>query len=219
MLKITPLPHRHLTVSGLAAMRGERLVFADVGFELSSGQAALLRGRNGAGKSTLLLCLAEVLRPSAGTITWTGRDPEARSVEDLLLAGHLPAVKSGLSVHENLIFWARLNGDDVDRVPAALEAAGLSELDHIGAGQLSAGQVRRLSLARLLISDRPVWLLDEPTSALDAQGDAWVGTMIDRHLDRGGIVLAATHLDLALRDAGRVKTITLVPPSLEFEAQ
>lgn len=193
-----PLPQRQLSIDKLAAERGERMVFAGLTAGLAAGEALLLRGRNGAGKSTLLLCLAGIVRPSEGRIVWGGRQAEERPGEDLLFVGHLPAIKPSLTVRENLAFWAALNGDAPARIAPALAEIGLARLADIAAGQLSAGQTRRLSLARLLISDRPVWLLDEPTSALDSEGHALVARLIDAHLARGGMAVIATHDDIAL---------------------
>ncbi|RUT30026.1 heme ABC exporter ATP-binding protein CcmA [Arsenicitalea aurantiaca] len=192
-----PLPARTLTVSGLACRRGERLLFTGLNVSLSAGEALLLRGPNGAGKTTLLHALAGIVTPEAGTITIEGRDPEARPGTDLHLIGHLPGIKARLTVQENLAFWAAINGGN-GAVEAALETVGLGAIPRLQAGHLSAGQTRRLALGRLLVSPRPIWLLDEPTAALDTAGEALVGRLIDAHLDAGGMMIAATHHDLAL---------------------
>lgn len=200
------LPSRRLTVTDLACRRGERDIFSRVSLQAGPGEAVLLRGPNGAGKSTLLLALCGFLHPVAGTIAWEGADPEHGIGVDLHFVGHLSAVKPNLTVEENLGFWADINGGDRDEVGPALEAAGIGGLGSYEAAILSAGQTRRLALARLLVAPRPVWLLDEPTSALDAQGDAWVAALIDAHLEQGGMVIAATHLDLRIAEAGRIRT-------------
>jgi heme exporter protein A len=118
----------------------------------------------------------------------------------------LPGVKTTLSVKENLLFWAALYGAE-QKVDRAIEAAGLSLIANSDAAILSAGQTRRLALARLLVVDRPIWILDEPTAALDKQGDAWVGNLIADHAKRGGITIAATHLDIANVPQSAIKTV------------
>jgi len=203
------MPVRQLEVTGLTCVRAEREVFSDVTFSVKSGEAILLRGPNGAGKTSLLMCLASYLPIASGTLTWNGRDPEQRPGEDMHYVGHQSAIKPSLSVAENLAFWANINGGHPDLVPDVLLAARLDHAANLEAMLLSAGQLRRLALARLLVSPRPIWLLDEPTSALDAQGAAWVEQMIDKHLQNGGFVIAATHLDLALQNSPQIKTIML----------
>lgn len=196
-----------LAVEDLACRRGGHRVFSGLSFSVAPGALTLVRGPNGAGKSSLLLTLAGLLRPETGTVRWSGLGPEAPPHAHLHLIGHRPAVKSALTAAENLGFWMRFYGAPGD--PAdALARVGLGPLADIEAAHLSAGQVRRLALARLIACPRPVWLLDEPTAALDAQGDALVGDMIASHLDGGGLVVAATHLDLATGDlAGEVITM------------
>ena len=208
----TPLSPRTLKLSGLACRRGERLLFEGLDLILPPGQLAQLRGPNGAGKTSLLLCLAGIIAIAAGSIQVEGRNPEDRPGADLGFLPHQSAIKPRLSVAENLSFWAAMNGNEQTAVQPALDIVGLGPIAGIDAGHLSAGQTRRLALARLIAADRPIWLLDEPTAALDARGEALVGALIDRHLDRGGIVVASTHHDLALGDATRIRTITLGAP-------
>ena len=190
-----------LQATGLAAFRGERLVFRDVDFSLAGGGALLLVGPNGSGKSTLLRLLAGLLRPAAGVLLWHGNDAlvdlpaHARRVA---YAGHQDAVKPGLTAAENLRFAARLTGTDPGD---ALAAVGLGELADLPARMLSAGQKRRLALARLVLSQAPIWLLDEPTLGLDTASVERFGTMLGAHRASGGIVIAATHLALPLPDA------------------
>ncbi len=203
------LPQRTITVRGLAVQRGERLLFEDLHFTATPGELLLLRGPNGSGKTSLLLALAGILRPSTGTISVVGGSPDERPGADLHLFGHLPALKSRLTLDENLDFWATLNGGDRTLIAPSLETVGLAGLDGLEAGHLSAGQTRRLSLARLLVADRPIWLLDEPTAALDSEGDALVERLLDAHLRRGGLAVAATHRDLRLPPPANVKTLTL----------
>lgn len=200
---MTPLSPRTLTLEGLAGRRGERLLFTDLDLRLAPGEIAELRGANGTGKTTLLLIVAGVLRPAAGRVV-LGGDPEARPETGIGHLGHRAGIKERLTVLENLRFWAALNGAPGAGVEAALATVGLGPIGWLEAGHLSAGQTRRLALARLLVAERPLWLLDEPTAALDAEGEALVARLIDTHLDRGGLVLAATHHALGLRHAGQV---------------
>ncbi len=209
MTKDMPLPPRTLRLAGLACRRGELLLFEGLDLTLPPGRLAQLRGPNGAGKTSLLLCLAGIIALAAGTMTVEGRDPEARPGADLGFLPHQTAIKPRLTVTENLSFWAAVNGNGLASLLPALETVGLAPVAGIDAGHLSAGQTRRLALARLIMADRPIWLLDEPTAALDATGEALVGALIDSHLDRGGIVVASTHHDLALADADRITTIVL----------
>jgi len=209
MIGVAPLPSRTLRVSALAGGRGERWLFADLDFVVPPGRILLLRGPNGAGKTSLLMTLATIVRPFGGTIEIEGRDPEQPIGAEIGLFGHRPAIKPRLSVGENLRFWTELYGGDVGAVGDGLDLVGLGPIGALDAGYLSAGQTRRLALARLVLSNRPVWLLDEPTSALDKQGESLVGALIDRHLDRGGLAVSATHQDLLLRDPGRVDTLQL----------
>lgn len=203
-----PLPARTLSVTGLALRRGERLLFENLDFAVGPGEILLLRGPNGAGKTSLIKCLAGFLRADAGTATFSGQGAEERWQEDVHFLGHLSAVKARLKVSENLASWAALNGGGGDAT-AALGRVGLASIASLDAGYLSAGQTRRLALARLLVSPRPIWLLDEPTSALDRDGDALVGTLLDEHLAAGGLAVAATHLELKIGDTGRVRTLEL----------
>ena len=204
---MTPLPPRTLSLENLAATRGGTVLFEGLELTLAPGMAAELRGPNGVGKTTLLLLVAGIVQPAAGRVHIAGGDPEARPETDIGLLPHRPAVKPRLSVMENLRFWGALNGNPLDAVEPALETVGLLPIAGLDAGYLSAGQTRRLALARLLLADRPIWLLDEPTAALDAQGEKLVATLIDTHLDRGGLVLAATHHDLGLRHQTQVITL------------
>lgn len=198
---------------GLAAFRGERLVFRDIGFSLATGGGLLLTGPNGSGKSTLLRLLAGLLRPVAGTLTWDGADALADPVAHarrVAYVGHQDAVKPGLTAAENLRFAARVGGG---AVRDALTAMGLQELADLPARMLSAGQRRRLALARLLLSRRaPLWLLDEPTLGLDARSVDRFGAMLEAHRAGGGITIAATHLPLPLTDAIELTLAEAEPP-------
>lgn len=191
--------------------RGGRRIIDGLSFAVQSGEALLLTGRNGAGKTTLIRALAGYLSPLSGTIRIDGFDEEREPREACHYVGHLDANKASLTVLENLRFWqAYLGGEGSgtmaeERLWAALERFGLDPLAEIPAGYLSAGQKRRLGLARLLVARRPVWLLDEPTVSLDAQSTALLAKIIDTHVADGGLVVAATHLPLGLGDARELR--------------
>lgn len=206
MTQTTHTHNCHIRVEALSCTRGEQSVFKDISFEASPGEAVLLRGPNGAGKSSLLMCLAGLLQ-FEGNINVMGRDSELHENADIHFVSHLPALKPSLSVTQNLTFWARLNGGDPSAIPQALVSAKLDHAADLDAGTLSAGQSRRLSLLRLLVAQRPIWLLDEPTSALDSQGEEWVGSLIDAHLKQDGIAIVATHLDIPLKTTPRIVPI------------
>jgi heme exporter protein A len=194
-----------LEARDLACLRGERVVFAGLSFALAPGGALLLTGANGAGKSSLLRLLAGLLAPAEGRLLWGGRDALAdRSVHAARLryVGHGDALKPALTARENLLFHARLWGGEVD---PALEALGLGPLADLPAGVLSAGQRRRLGLARLALAPAPLWLLDEPTTGLDAASVRRLGALLARHRAAGGMVAAATHLPLPLPDAAELR--------------
>lgn len=194
-----------LRAEGLACGRGGMALAEGLEFAIGNGRCLLLRGPNGTGKTTLLLTLAGIVAPLAGKARIAFAD-EASLIH---YCGHRNALKPRLSVIENLSFWAAVNGPTGIAPAQALEEVGLGGLDRLDAGYLSAGQSRRLALARLLVSLRPVWLLDEPTAALDTEGHTLVTRLIDRHLDLGGLAIAATHDAIALADPARLATLTL----------
>ena len=196
-----------LRAQGLGCGRGEVVLAENLDFAVRGGQCLLLRGPNGTGKTTLLLTLAGILQPMGGSFALEGWDAEAGPC--LHYCGHRNAIKPRLSVLENLAFWAAVNGPTGIEPLAALEQVGLGTLDHLDAGYLSAGQSRRLALARLLVSQRPLWLLDEPTAALDVEGHDLVTRLIDAHLDQGGMAIAATHDPITLPDLARMETLAL----------
>lgn len=200
----------------LACERGGRLVFSGLGFEVAGGGALIVTGPNGAGKSSLMRVIAGLLRASAGKVALDGGDPELSVGQQCHYFGHLDALKASLTVEENLAFWRGFHGGPEADLGAALEAVGIRHLASLPAAYLSAGQRRRLSLARLLVSRRPVWLLDEPTSALDAASERRLSEIVAAHQAAGGIVVAATHQPLLFPNA-RALTIGR-PPIAETTA-
>lgn len=197
-----------LEARDLACIRGERTVFANLGFALELGEALLLTGPNGSGKSSLLRLLAGLLAPASGVVLWKGvsvRDDADAYRAHLSYVGHQDPVKSVLSVRENLAFWACLQGVGTEGVEPALEHFGLAGLADVPGRLLSAGQRRRLNLARLLAAPRALWLLDEPTIALDKASISALEDAVAHHREGGGIVLLATHAELALPGAWELK--------------
>ncbi len=187
-----------LEVQEIAAVRGERRIFGPLSFSAASGEAMLLVGPNGSGKSTLLRILAGLGRLAEGVVRWNGNDTLAdRAAHAALVSyvGHLDAVKPGLTARENL-------GPNAE---AGLAAMALSHLADQPARFFSAGQKRRLALARLACSQAPIWLLDEPTLGLDVASVARFGDLLAKHRAAGGIVLAATHLPLPLPEAKELR--------------
>ena len=187
-----------LSASGLGCMRGFRSIFKDLNFEVRSGETLALTGPNGAGKSSLLRLLAGLLRPSGGAVLLQGGATERTLAEQAHYLGHLDAFKPALTVAENLDFWTRYLANVPVPTGPGLVAVGLEPLAHLPAGYLSAGQRRRLSLARLVAAPRPVWLLDEPTSALDSDGQIMLAGLMRGQLAGGGVILAATHGPLGI---------------------
>jgi heme exporter protein A len=183
---------------GVRCVRGGREVFSELDFEVSSGSALAITGTNGAGKTSLLRLVAGLLTPAAGSIELEGGEPELTLPEQAHYLGHRDAIKPALSVLENLAFWQDFLGGTAFDAKESLVAVGLDHAAHLPAAYLSAGQRRRLSMARLLAARRPIWLLDEPTSALDAAGQRLFATLMGDHLARGGLIIAATHAPLGV---------------------
>jgi len=190
-----------LIAEGLTSIRGDRTLFAGLAFTIGGGEALLLLGPNGSGKTTLIRTVAGLLAPAAGTIRIEGGDAERSVGEQCHYVGHLNAVKSSLTVEENAKFWCRFLGGREDRVEEALAAFGLAALRDIPSAYLSAGQKRRLGLARVLLAERPIWLLDEPTVSLDSAAQDMLAAAATAHLAAGGLVIAATHAPLGVAGA------------------
>jgi heme exporter protein A len=192
-----------LVAEGLSAKRGEDLIFQDISFEIAGGEALVVKGANGSGKSTLLRVLAGLLPAHSGAAKLlAAAQPVERVSEAAHYLGHRNAMKRELTVEENLSFWQSFLGDFAGgaglSVVEAVEAVGLGGIAHLPFGYLSAGQQRRMAMAKLLVSWRPVWILDEPTAALDAAAETMFAGLVMAHLSRGGIAIAATHQPLGL---------------------
>jgi heme exporter protein A len=192
-----------LKVDNLGLERGGRSLIQGLGFELASGQALLVRGANGAGKTTLLRTLAGLLPLQSGQIHFSGSawEQECSLAVQSHYVGHAEALKGALSAKENLEFWALMLGGSAGAglsCTAALESLAIRHALDIPAAYLSAGQKRRLALARLLVAPRPLWILDEPFTALDQQAQSQLRKMIEEHLAQGGLMIASTHVALGL---------------------
>jgi heme exporter protein A len=192
-----------LVADNIACVRGGREVFAELSFSVGNGEALLVTGRNGAGKSSLLRVIAGLVRLSGGRLALDG-GIDASIGEQAHYLGHQDAVKPALSVLENLAFWADYLGARGNPM-TALKTVGLGALADLPAAYLSAGQKRRLSIARLLAVKRPIWLLDEPTSALDAPSQAMLAKVMQAHLRGRGLIVAATHGTIGLPHARQLR--------------
>ena len=187
-----------LSGRGVKCIRGGREVFSGLDFAASAGEALAVTGPNGSGKTSLLRLIAGLLTLSGGSIDLDGGASELSLPEQAHYLGHRDALKPALSVTENLGFWRDFFGGEIFDAQDSLAAVGLDHAARLPAAYLSAGQRRRLSIARLLTVRRPIWLLDEPTSALDADGQTVFAGLMQDHLKRGGLIVAATHAPLGL---------------------
>lgn len=193
-----------LKADELTCNRGGRDVFRGLSFGLSAGEALVVTGRNGAGKSSLLRMIAGLVRIAEGRLTLGGGDPGLLIGEQAHYLGHQDAMKSSLTVGENLQFWTKFLGAD-HGIELALEAVGLASLADLPAAYLSAGQRRRLSIARLVAVPRPIWLLDEPTSSLDVPSQKRLAELMRDHLSNSGMIVAAAHGAIGLERARELK--------------
>ncbi|MES2860322.1 MAG: heme ABC exporter ATP-binding protein CcmA [Pseudomonadota bacterium] len=187
-----------LTLTDLTLTRGERTLFSRLSFAVSAGEAVSLTGANGAGKTSLLRAIAGFIRPEAGDIAFGDADdqsiePEQARAHEVHLLGHLDGLKGARTARDELMFQSRWLGHSHHGIDEAIRTLGLTPLLDLEVRKLSAGQRRRLAMARLIGSPRALWLLDEPMSPLDARWRQEVGAIMSRHLDRGGLILAAVH--------------------------
>ena len=194
-----------LKADNLVCSRGGREVFAGLNFSLSGGEALVVTGRNGAGKSTLLRMIAGLVHIAGGRLELDGGEADASIGEQSHYVGHQDSVKPSLTVGENLKFWARYLGAIESTIDSALQAVELAPLADLPAAYLSAGQRRRLSIARLVAVPRPLWLLDEPTSALDVPSQNRLADLMRSHLAGGGMIVAAAHGPIGLERARELK--------------
>jgi heme exporter protein A len=201
-----------LVGSDLACVRGGRQVFTGLSFSVAAGEALVVLGPNGVGKSSLLRLIAGLVARAGGTLVLEGGDGELTIAEQAHYLGHQDALKPSLTVNENLTFWSRyLGGGEATQtaliaaLTAALVGVGLDGIAQLPAAYLSAGQRRRLSIARLLAVKRPIWLLDEPTTALDAAAQAALAGFMEQHLAAGGLIVAAAHGPIGLKAAQELR--------------
>jgi heme exporter protein A len=200
-----------LIAQSLDCERGGRIVFRGLTFDVAAGEAMVVVGPNGIGKSSLLRLIAGLIEPVAGSLTLSGGDEDRSVGAQCHYFGHRDAVKPALSVRENIEFWKRFMDSPSHSVETALRAVGLDRIDHLPAAYLSAGQKRRLSLARLLVSRRQVWLMDEPTSALDAAAEQMLYAILNDHLANDGLVVAATHAPLDITPCRTLDLAEIAP--------
>jgi heme exporter protein A len=201
-----------LTVENISCQRAGRDVFSNLSFCVQAGECWSLEGKNGAGKSSLLLLLAGVLLPTSGHIIWDNKRIEQGLHTQCHMIGHQEAIKNALTPLENLRFAQSILGNSALSPHHALERVGLAHTGHLPTSYLSAGQRRRIALARLLVSHRPLWLLDEPTSALDQAAQDILFEMMQKHLHANGMIVVATHTRLSL-DGQKVLTLQKSTPS------
>lgn len=202
-----------LEVNNLECIRGDRSLFTELSFRLKSGELLHLLGHNGSGKTTLLRTLCGLIKPNQGVVSWKGKNIRRQReefAEEMQFIGHLNGIKADLTAVENLRILCRLDSFDVsdDELWQALEKMGLYGHEDLAVGVLSQGQKRRVTLARLLLTKSPLWLLDEPFTALDKAAIDFLQTVIADHIENGGMVILTTHQDVGLT-TGEVKQLRL----------
>ncbi|WP_054310502.1 heme ABC exporter ATP-binding protein CcmA [Mesorhizobium sp. 1M-11] len=196
-----------LIAENLSGERGGEPVFEDIDFSVEDGESLVITGPNGSGKSTLLRVVAGFLPAARGSVRIAEVDETFPSIASAChYLGHQNAMKTALTVTENLVFWQQFCGKGRLDIGEALDAVGLDGIGHLPFGYLSTGQRRRAAIAKLLVSHRPLWLLDEPTAGLDKASEQRFTGLMGTHCAAGGIVMAATHLPLGLE---RAKTLEM----------
>lgn len=204
-----------LVLKALAFERDDSLLFSDVSVSLESGDILQVEGPNGCGKTTLLRIITTALSPTSGQLLWQGQEvSKIRQdyLQNLLFLGHLPGLKQSLSPEENLVWWRRLNNNNgLFSNTEVLASIGLKGYEDVPCFNLSAGQQRRAALARLLITQAPVWVLDEPFTAIDKQGVGELKALLTEHAARGGIIILSTHQDLGIESIKRLSLTSNQP--------
>jgi len=190
-----------LEAENLGGERGGETIFSNLSFTLDGGEALVVTGPNGSGKSTLLRIICGLLAPEEGRIALIEDGASLPVQASCHYLGHQNAMKPALSVRENLLFWQRFNGAGALDIDDALEAVNLPGVEHLPFGYLSTGQKRRVSIAKLLVSHRPLWIVDEPTAGLDKASETRFAVLMRDHLQQGGMIIAATHIPLGLEGA------------------
>ncbi len=198
---MTAKPTFRLQGTDLSCIRDDRILFEGLSFELVSGEVLLLEGKNGSGKTSLLRILCGFREPDAGQVWWCGEAiDDSQYYADMAYVGHLDGVKKELTVLENLKVSLALGQSGQYSIQQALIKVHLTDYDEVLVQALSAGQKRRLSLARLLITKNSVWILDEPFTSLDKQGIALIETLMSEHCANGGMIVLTSHHDIELHD-------------------
>ena len=196
-----------IKVSNLSISRGETILFSGLSTSISNGDILWIQGDNGIGKTTLLGALAGLNRADKGIIKWSANDHSCQAGDICAYQPHQSYAKGALTAHEDLAFWAKLYGMS-SLTNRALEKVGLKEKANVPTQHLSAGQKRRLALAKLLISQKPIWIMDEPAAALDSDGTELIDNLVQTHVAKGGAAIIASHSGArALSGATRALTM------------